>query len=380
MKVAILHYWLITRRGGEKVLENLLELFPDADIYTLFKDPSIYGEEFPTQPVFTSVLDTPLVRKHYQKIFPLYPMGIRSLKVKGNYDLVISSESGPAKGVKVPRNIPHICYVHSPMRYCWGFTEEYLQSLPNAIRPFAKMGFEYLRNWDRTTIDNVDLYLANSRNVADRIQRYYQRPSKVLYPPIENRLFEKPLNREGEKTIYLSFGAITPYKKIDLLVDAFNRNGKRLVVIGDGSEREKLEKKAGPNIEFTGTLPWKKIEEFIHMSRALLFPGEEDFGMIPLEVMAYGLPVLAYGKGGALETVVQQTEVARSSGLFFPEQTVESLEECISKFEAVEHEFDPVWIRSHARKFGEDVFRENALRLIEEELEAWREKGPTPNG
>lgn len=366
MKVAIVHYWLVTRRGGEKVLESILKIFPEADIYTLFLDREIYGENLPQNKIYTSILNIPFLRKHYQKIFPLYPLGIKSLKLKDKYDLVISSESGPAKGIKISDKTPHICYIHSPMRYCWGFTDDYLQSMPPAMRPTAKIFFRKLRNWDKTTIDNVSHYIANSNNVANRVKRFYNRDASVIYPPIDLAIFNRPLNKDCVRDAYLSFGAITPYKRIDLLVDTFNQNGKKLIIIGDGSEREKLSKKANDNISFLGALNWKQIEENLDRSKALLFPGEEDFGMIPLEVMAYGIPVIAFKKGGALETVVDNLETAKSSGLFFEKQTVESIQECLIRFEAVENDFNPNWIRDHARTFGEDRFIERFKSKVKE--------------
>ena len=356
MKVAIVHYWLITRRGGEKVIESILKLYPNADIYTLFLDKKIYGPKLPKNSITTSVLDKPLLRKHYQKLFPLYPIGINSLTLKDNYDLVISSESGPAKGINLKKGLPHICYVHSPMRYCWGFTQEYLESIPKFLRPLAKFFFERLRKWDVTTINNVSSYVVNSENVANRVKNYYGKESKVIYPPIELSLFDRPLVISSKRDIYLSFGAITPYKRIDLLIDVFNKNGKELVIIGNGSEKEGLKAKARNNIKFLGSLGWQEIESYLDRTKALIFPGEEDFGMIPLEVMAYGIPVLAYKKGGALETVVEEKSIGKSSGLFFDKQTAESIQACIDRFEKVESEFDSEWIRKHAREFGEDEF------------------------
>jgi len=366
MKVAIVHYWLITRRGGEKVVESILKVFPDADIYTLFLNKGTYGENLPKNKIYTSILNKGFLRKHYQKMFPLYPLGIKSLKLKNKYDLIISSESGPAKGIEIKDSTPHLCYIHSPMRYCWGFTEEYLRSMPRFTRPLARYFFKRLRDWDKTTIDNVNHYIANSKNVAKRVEKYYNKEASILYPPIDLELFKKPLKTTVKRDIYLSFGAITPYKRIDLLVDTFNENGKPLVVIGNGSEKEKLIKKAKSNIMFTGSLPWHEIELFIDRTKALLFPGEEDFGMIPLEVMAYGIPVLAYQKGGALETIVVDVNVKKSSGLFFKEQSMNSLQECLDRFEEIEKDFDPNWIRAHARKFGEDVFIEKFREKVNE--------------
>ena len=356
MKVAIVHYWLITRRGGEKVIESILKLYPDADIYTLFLDESIYGVNLPKNTIISSVLNQPFLKKYYQKLFPLYPIGIKSLKLKEDYDLIISSESGPAKGIEIKAGTPHVCYVHSPMRYCWGFTEDYLLSMSKPLRPIANYFFKRLRKWDITTIDNVTSYVFNSENVAKRVKNFYEKNSTVIYPPIELNLFERPLVKNVERDIYLSFGAITPYKRIDLLVETFNKNGKKLVIIGNGSEKEKLSSLANSNISFLGSLSWDEIEFFLDRTRALIFPGEEDFGMIPLEVMAYGIPVLAYKRGGALETVIENENIDESSGAFFDEQTAYSIQKCIDIFELNEAKYDAEWIRGHARKFGEDQF------------------------
>jgi glycosyltransferase involved in cell wall biosynthesis len=366
MKVAIVHYWFISRRGGEKVIESLLKLFPEADVYTMFYDKKTYGNHLENQKVYTSAFNTKFFRKYYQKIFPLYPFAIQSLKLKEEYDLIISSESGPAKGIRIQNDAKHICYVHTPMRYCWSHKETYLQSAPKMIRPIMNFFLEELRKWDETTINNVDFYLSNSKNVSKRIQKYYQKPSEVVYPPIADELFTKKISFSKKRDQYLSFGAITPYKKIDLLVETFNKNGKKLVIIGNGSERKKLAAIAKPNIEFKTITDWNKIELEIQKSKALLFPGEEDFGMIPLEMMAYGLPVIAYKKGGALETVVEKkNEIQKSSGLFFEEQTALSLEQTILLFEKEQAQFNPQWIKKHAKTFSETQFLVNFKKKAE---------------
>ncbi|MFN0728534.1 glycosyltransferase [Polaribacter gochangensis] len=375
MKVAIVHYWFISRRGGEKVIESILKLFPDADIYTLFYDEKTYGDHLKNQKVFTSAFDNIFFRKHYQKIFPLYPLAIKSLKLKDNYDLIISSESGPAKGINNPNKIPHISYVHSPMRYCWSHRESYLASVPKLVRPFMNIFLERLKKWDASTIDNVDFYLSNSKNVSKRIQKYYQRNSEVVYPPIADDLFSKNTSFNKKRDQYLSFGAITPYKKIDLLVETFNENGKKLVIIGNGSERKKLEEIAKSNITFKTIDNWQLVEEEVFRSKALLFPGEEDFGMIPLEMMAYGLPVIAFKKGGALETVVEnRKEIEQSSGLFFKEQTIASLEKTLLFFEENKEKFNPFWIKKHAKGFSEQQFLVNFEKKIETFLNRTLEK------
>jgi glycosyltransferase involved in cell wall biosynthesis len=365
VKVAIIHYWFITKRGGEKVIESLLKLYPDADIYTLFYDVDIYGDSLKNNKIYTSSYNRKFLRKHYQKLFPFYPRAVKSLKLKKDYDLIISSESGPAKGILIENKAKHVCYIHSPMRYCWGFTEEYLNSMKPYLRPIAKYLFNNLRKWDLTTVNNVDLYIANSKNVAKRVEKYYQKKAEVIYPPIDNQLFEKPLIINNTKDVYLSFGAITPYKRIDLLIDVFNNNGKKLIVIGDGSEKQKLQIKAKSNIKFKGFLSQKEIEKYIIMSKALLFPGEEDFGMIPLEVMAFGIPVIAFKKGGALETVVENKKnIAKSSGIFFDKQNIESIQNSIKYFESIQFKFDSIWIRNHAKNFEETNFLHSFSKKI----------------
>lgn len=368
MKVAIVHYWFITRRGGEKVVETILKLYPQADIYTLFYDQKKYGDYIAKHNIYTSILNIPFLRKHYQKLFPLYPLGIKSLKLKEDYDLIISSESGPAKGIKIHNNATHVCYTHSPMRYVWSHPDTYIDSVSPILRPLMRFFLKRLKKWDKTTIDNVNIYVANSSNVAKRIQKYYNRSSKVVFPPIDETLFEKS-HEQVDKEFYLSFGAITPYKKIDLLVDLFNKNGKSLVIIGEGSEKEKLKKIAKQNIQFKTCATWSEVEHYVKRARVLLFPGEEDFGMIPLEVMAYGVPVIAYGKGGALETVVEnKNEVHKSSGIFFENQTIESLEKAIIDYEKIEDQFDPQWIMNHAMNFREEVFIKNFQQIVSGKL------------
>lgn len=364
MKVAIIHYWFITRRGGEKVVETILKLYPNADIYTLFYNEKEYGDYLKNNTVYTSILNTSFLKKHYQKIFPLYPIGIKSLKLQQEYDLIISSESGPAKAIQIDTNTPHICYIHSPMRYCWSHQDVYLKSVNYFLRPFMSFFLKRLKEWDKKSINNVDLYISNSNNVASRVKKFYNKESLVIHPPIEESLFENSLNIE-QKEYYLSFGAITPYKKIDLLVDTFNKNGKKLIIIGNGSEKKELIKRANKNIEFKNYPNWKDVEKTIYKAKALLFPGEEDFGMIPLEVMSYGIPVLAYGKGGALETVVEDREkISKSTGLFFHRQKIKDLNETIIYFETIENKFDPYFIREHSKKFIEGTFLEKLENTI----------------
>lgn len=372
LKVAIAHHWFITWRGGEKVARAMLDLFPNADIYTLFYDEKVCGKYLEGHSITSSYLDKPLLRKHYKKLFPLYPSAIRSLNTKKTYDLILSIESGPIKGIST-HGIPHLCYINTPMRYSWEHTHEYLENITNPlVRRIAAREFKRLKKYDITTIENVDKYVANSRNIQDRVKRYYDRESSVVFPPVNPELFTDDSVLEKRNRIYksqknpyfISFGAITPYKRIDLLVSAFNKNGKQLVVIGEGEDRAKLEKLAKENITFIGSLIWSKIEEYILGAEALVFPGEEDFGIIPVEIMSYGVPVIAYGKGGLLETVID-----KSTGLFFPEQTIEAVEKVLCHFEAVKEQFDPEFIREHARSFHELEFKKGLLKNIKELLD-----------
>lgn len=368
LKVAVVHYWLMTWRGGEKVFESILKIFPNADIYTLFYDKQTCAPYLKGRKVYTSSLNLPFLKNQYQKLFPFYPFAVKSLRLRKKYDLIISSESGPAKGIANPDNIPHVCYIHSPMRYCWGFTDIYLESLPKWTRKIAKWRFQKLRQWDETTIDNVDLYIANSQNVKNRVQKYYKRDADVCFPPIELDLFNTEPGGK-KKDYYLSFGALTPYKNIELLINTFNQLDKKLVVIGSGSEKSKLESIANHNIEFKGSLPLPEVINYIQQAKALLFPGEEDFGMIPLEVMSQGVPVIALSKGGALETVVENLEKPEeSSGIFFELPNIHSLLNAIEKFESMEEQFDLHWIKQHARKFGEDFFQQCFKQLVQKVL------------
>ena len=368
MEVAIVHYWMVTWRGGEKVIKSLMDLFPRADIYTLFYDESAVGKHLEGHQVHVSSIDGPILRKNHQKAFPLYPKGIASLRLEKKYDLILSSESGPSKGIpRAPFNLdtPHLCYVHTPMRYCYGFRSSYLENLPLLLRPLVDNRLNKLMEWDLTTVDNVDHYLANSDNVRRRIKKYWHQEAEVCYPPIALDLFAGELKEPGGD-YYLSFGALTPYKKVDLLVEAFNKSGKRLVIIGEGSERQKLEARALDNIEFVGYQSNNAIQQWVKGAQALIFPGEEDFGMIPLEVMAVGLPVIAFKAGGAMETVVEnREEPEKSSGIFFLTQDVRVLNHAIEDFEKIIHRFDPAWIRSHARNFGEDAFQARFIHLVE---------------
>lgn len=349
MKIALVHYWLVSWRGGEKVLEALAQIFPEADIFTHVYDPvliessPIKGRRIQT----TFIHRLPFARRLYQKYLPLMPIALEQLDLS-SYDLVISNESGPAKGVILPPHVPHICYCFTPMRYVWDMYHEYLSHANWFTRLMMRPLIHYLRIWDRLSADRVDHFLVDSAFVGQRVRKYYRRESTVLYPPIELKEFELTKSNED---FYLVMGALVRYKKADLAVRAFNRLGLRLVVIGDGELYGELRTTAASNIVVLGSQPRSVVLDHYRRCKALIFPGVEDFGIVPLEAMATGKPVIAYAKGGALETVIDGI-----TGLHFHMQTEEALMAAVQRLETGEITFDADRIRSHAAKFDLSLF------------------------
>ncbi|HYC03991.1 MAG TPA: glycosyltransferase [Azospirillaceae bacterium] len=356
MKVALVHYWLVTMRGGEKVLEELCRLFPEADIFTHVVDRDALSPTLLRHDIKTSFIQNlPKARTQYQKYLPLMPMALEHLDLRG-YDLVISSEAGPAKGVITDPEAVHVCYCHSPMRYVWNMYHDYRSSLGGVAAKALVPVAHYLRWWDALTATRVDEFVANSGNVAKRIQRYYGRGSEVVYPPVAVDDFTPTRDHDG---FYLLAGQLVGYKRADLAVEAFNRSGRPLVVIGAGEQLEQLRHMAKPNVTILGPQPFSSLRDHYARCRALIFPGEEDFGIVPVEAMASGKPVIAYGKGGALETVVEGR-----TGLFFRQQTVDDLNEAVTRFEATERRFSADEIALRARAFDASVFREDMQAVI----------------
>ena len=355
-KVALVHYWLVGMRGGEKVLEVLCDLFPDADIYTLVADFDALSPTIKRHRITTSFLQKIGGRKHYRSMLPLMPFALEAFDLT-SYDLVISSEAGPAKAVVVRPEAVHICYCHSPMRYIWDLYPQYRANAGFMTRALMSVTVPFLRQWDVTTSSRVDHFIANSAYVAKRIEKYYRRAACVIHPPINVSRFRIA---ESPQDYYLCAGQITPYKKVELAVDACARLGRKLVVIGSGASDE-LRARAGSGAEFLGAVDDATMEHHFANCRALLYPGVEDFGMVPIEVMASGRPVIAHARGGALETVV-----AGKTGVLFYDQTVESLIDAIRKFEAVMHLFSPEVIRQHAQSFDEPRFRKELEQFLGE--------------
>lgn len=349
MKVGLVHYWLVQWRGGERVLSELAELFPQAPLYVHVSDQELCSRHLTAKEIRHSFINRlPFARRWYQRYLPLMPLALEQLDLRG-YDLVISSESGPAKGVIVPPGALHICYCHSPMRYVWDMYHDYRDSAGRLTRWMMPLLMHYLRLWDQISAQRVDHYVANSNFVAARIRQYYRRDAQVIYPPVAVEEFEVSTTSEP---FYLMVGQLAHYKRPDLAVEAFNRSGRSLVVIGDGEQLASLRKLAKPNVRILGHQSFEVIKDHYRRCRALIFPGTEDFGIVPVEAMASGKPVIAFRRGGALETVVDG-----KTGLFFDEASSESLESAINDFESGRVAFDPHLIRAHALQFSRERFR-----------------------
>mgnify|MGYP001799416074 CR=1 FL=1 len=356
MRVALVHYWLTNMRGGERVLETLCEMFPQADIYTHVVDRSKLSDTLNRHEIKTTFISKlPFATSQYQKYLPFMPRALEELDLT-DYDLVISSESGPAKGVITSPDAFHLCYCHSPMRYIWDLYPHYYGTAGLLARQVFPGIAHRLRTWDVTSAARVDQFVANSNFVSRRIQKFYRRDSEVVFPPVAVSEFAKA-QTDGPGEYYLAAGEMVGYKRFDLVVDAFTRLNKPLVVVGDGEQKKALEQAAGPNVQFLGRVDFSELKARFGACKALVFPGEEDFGMVPVEVMAAGRPVIAYGKGGALDTVIDKT-----SGILFHEQTVESLIAAVETFEATT--FDAKVLQAHADQFGPDRFKAGIQRVL----------------
>ncbi|MBC7603518.1 MAG: glycosyltransferase, partial [Ramlibacter sp.] len=338
--------------------EVLSDLYPDADIFTLVCDPDAISAKLKRHRITTSFLQKIGGVKHYQKMLPLMPYALESFDLTG-YDLIISSESGPAKGIIPGPDATHICYCHSPMRYIWDLYPQYRAAAGPVTRALMSLTAPSLRQWDVTTSHRVDHFIANSAYVAKRIERYYRRTAHVVHPPVNlSRFTAAPVVAEPGD-YYLCAGQITPYKKIEIAVEACTRMGRRLVVIGSGASPA-LKRLAGSTVEFLGAVDDATMTHHFAHCKALLFPGVEDFGIVPLELMASGRPVIAYAKGGALETVIEG-----STGMFFHEQTTEGVIDAIGRFEAVQNSFRPAVMQAHAASFDTAVFKAKLGKLID---------------
>lgn len=363
MKVAIIHYWLFQMRGGEKVILELCKMFPNAVIFTHVYDPTNLPEEITRHEIRqTFISKLPGAKKYYQKYLPLMPLALEQLDMR-EFDLIISSESGPAKGIIPNPDAKHICYCHSPMRYIWDHYHTYRERSGRLTRLMMPLLSSKLRMWDVTNSARVDKFVANSNHVSNRIEKYYRRDAEVIFPPVDTDEFS-PIEADELEDYYLLAGELVSYKRPDLAIDAFNENGKKLVVIGEGPERKQLEKRAKGNISFIGKVPFEELKSHFAKCKALIFPGEEDFGIIPVEVMASGRPVIAYARGGALDTVLDGI-----TGVYFNEQTQGALNGAILNFESVEDKITVKNCCDQADKFSIENFHTSMNSIVRRTLD-----------
>ena len=366
LRVVLCHDWLTGMRGGERVLELLCQAFPDAPVFTLIHNRSAISETINCHPVHTSWLQRlPGIEKRYRHLLPLFPAAIGFFRIP-EADLLISTSHCVAKSIRARPGTPHLCYCFTPMRYAWLFHDEYLGGNP-ARRLLARPLLAWLRHWDRTTASRVTRFVGISRHVRDRISRFYGREADVVYPPVDLDRWTPDYRPAGGFDLITS--ALVPYKKLDLAVSVYKRLGYPLKIVGVGTELDRLRALAGPHTEFLGWQSDERLLELYRGCRALIFPGEEDFGIVPLEAQACGRPVVAYGKGGALETVVDSV-----SGVFFQEQTPEALTQAIAV--CAGRTWDMRAIRAHTESFGVPNFIAGLDDCIQKVLAVKSEHAP----
>lgn len=367
MKIAIVHDWLPFMGGAENVVTNMMEVFPEAVLYTsICNKDRLTGKLKETEIVTTHLQKKKKEIINHRKLFPFMPTAMESIDLT-SYDIVISSSSSVAKSVITGPDTLHICYCHTPMRYGWEFMHNYIGELSGKGRFKNKLKsyfMSFMRVWDYASSTRVDVYVANSVNVAKRIKKHYRRDAYVIHPPVRGNIFQIS-NENGD--FYLCVSRLQEYKRVDIAVEACTKLNVPLVVIGDGPEQQKLKKMAGSCVKFLGRVSDDVIREHYGKCKAFLFPGEEDYGITPLEAQASGRPVIAYGKGGVLETVIDG-----ETGVFFKEQTVESMIEAIKKAKKIE--FQKEKLREHAMEFDEEVFRNRLKRFVEEQYKKFEKK------
>ena len=345
MRVAIIHYWLLGHRGGEKVLESICRIYPEADIFTLFYEPNLVSPLIRSRNVVSSFLNP--LRRFHRSLLPLMPLAVESFDLR-NYDLVISSESGPAKGVITSATTRHFCYCHTPMRYLWELYPAYRCEFGSSFQQLAMAPFAtFLRMWDYSTAARVDGFMANSRNVRQRIWKTYRRNSLVVYPPVDIAKFH---HRPAED-YFLIVAEMVPYKRLDYAVKLFSRLGRRLKIVGGGPDYPRLKKLASSSVEFCGRVSDHELGSLYSRCTAFIMPGEEDFGISMVEALASGKPLIAFGRGGAIEIVRD------GCGVLYPDATEDCLETAIQKFDQLQPAMLPHLMQARAERFSEAAFR-----------------------
>lgn len=366
MKIAIVHDWFVTYAGAEKVVEQILDVFPEADLFSVVDHLGENREFIKNKEVKTTFIQKlPFSKKKYRNYLPLMPLAIEQLDLS-QYDVVLSSSHAVAKGVLTGPDQLHISYVHSPIRYAWDLQHQYLREskLDKGIKGLiTKSILHKVRNWDYRTANGVDYFIGNSNFIGRRIWKVYRRESEVIYPPVDISAFTL---HEQKEDFYLTASRMVPYKKIDLIVEAFaNMPDKKLVVIGEGPDFEKVKAKAKGNIQILGYQSFEVLKDYMQRAKGFVFAAEEDFGITPVEAQACGTPVITYGKGGATETVLDLNH-EKPTGLFFKEQTVEGIIEKINEFEQSYDKFIPSNCRENAIRFSPERFRKEIKSIVEE--------------
>jgi len=389
MRVALIHDWLNGMRGAEKVLEALCELYPDAVIFTLFYEPEKISKAISRHEVRASALNRfPIVRRNYRSILPLFPAVVERFDLS-QFDLVISSSHCAAKGVKPPSHALHICYCHSPMRYIWDRFDDYFSKAETGAlkRLLARGVASRLRRWDVLSSSRVDIFVSNSEFVKGRVQNFYGRPSAVIYPFADTDFYRPAPNARtplrsiprGDGDYFLTVSALVPYKRIRDIVEVFSSLDERMIIIGDGPERERLAAMAPPNVEFIGWVSDHKLLEFYRNCRGVIFPGVEDFGIVPVEAQACGKPVIALAEGGALETVdapligADNLDRSDAAGILYREAGAQYLKEAIARFARMS--FDSDIIRKKALRFSRQAFLSNMADFISESFARFKSNG-----
>ncbi len=369
MKIALVHDWLTGMRGGEKCLEVLCRRFPDAEIHTLLHRQGATSPAIERMAIRTSFLQRlPGAQQHYRYLLPLMPSAVERLRVPDDVDLIVSFSHAVAKSIRPPNGVPHVCYCFTPMRYAWHRRADYfiasgrIRNTPISL--VKRRILDRIRDWDYQTADRVTHFVAISRTIQRRIEESYGRPSRIIYPPVDTHFYTPPEEPCQRQDFYLCVSALVPYKRIDLAVEACTRLGRRLLVIGSGPETSRLRRMAGPTVELVGWRPDDEIRDRMRHCRALLFPGNEDFGIVPVESQACGAPVIAYRDGGATETILEATTKSQGTGWFFDEQSSAALADAIETSERDPHQFSPSLARTQAERFSTDRYEREFLDFL----------------